>query len=118
MSCASHVAPYRGAVGGAGRAGGARAGLGDLPGHCIVSSDPGSSKGSCGGRRGAGERVPGWSLPLHLSNAGTSSTDLKDRGEDEDHHVAKFRSRCFGKGVVCEDRGGFGSWSPLAMLPT
>lgn len=54
------MAPYRGAVGSVGRARGAQAGLGEcrqgrgnagrareLPGHCIVSSDPGRGKGSC-----------------------------------------------------------------------
>lgn len=105
------MAPYRGALGNAGRAGGAQAGpggrgqgqagtgrargaqagLGDLPGHCIVSSDPGRGRGflpGCSGRRGAGKRVLSWSVPLQQLNTGTSSTDLKERWEGEDDHIA------------------------------
>lgn len=95
-----------------------QAGLGDLPKCCIERSNPESFLLGCGGRKRAGEQVLGWWVPLQLLNTDASPTNLMVRRKGKDHHVASPGSRCFGDRIVYEVRGGFGIWSPLAVLPT
>lgn len=123
VSC---MAPYHGAEGRVGRAGGAQAGLGNLPGHCIVSSDPGRGKGSCLAVAAGEELESGFTAghsPFRCRMQIPPPLTSRRRHEGKDHHVASRRSRCFGDKVACDGRGGFDSgghrsWSPLPMPHT